>query len=237
MSNLHENKFFGDSDFLAALGLASGSSSAAVVTFTQLTGLTGDSPAQTSVYRADLTGVLVGNLQSISITDASFFLGGAPGQFSGFDLDAIKLSYTSVATAAAAALLVGEPVLDFTGGSIFTPGTQRDPVDPKLFGTGPGGNTVDDTVATLGAFDADSSTTTPDGFLSMGDGGVLSLNLTAPRDVTGLFLYIGEVGDNGEVAAGSITVSEQRVPEGGSTLVLLGIALAGLARLARFGKN
>jgi hypothetical protein len=204
------------------------------VTFTQLTGLTGGTPAGTAVYRADLSGVGISTLLSLTILDNSGGLGGATGQFSGFDLDAVKLAYTSVADAASAAALAGQNVFDFTAGSIFTPGTQRAPADAKLFGTGPTGNTVDNVVATLGAFDANSTTAIPGaaGFLSMGDNGSLTLNLTAGLSTAGLFLYIGEVGDNGEVAAGTISVSDTRVPiapDGGTTLGMLGLALAGLA--------
>src|SRR5580765_3519348 len=63
------------------------------VTFTKLTGITGGSPAGTAVYQADLSGL--GNILSITISDNSSGLGGAPGQFSGFDLDAIKISATN----------------------------------------------------------------------------------------------------------------------------------------------
>lgn len=219
---------------IAAVGLGGSEVFAATVSFTKLTGVTGGSTAATAVYRADLTGILTGTLASITIADNSGGLGGATGQFSGFDLDAIKLSYTSVSSAGDAASLVGLAVFDFVGGTIFAPGGQRPPEDPKLYGTGPGGNTVDNSVATLGAFDANSSIASPSGFLSMGDNGTLSLNLMSSVDVAGLYLYIGEVGDNGEVAAGAITVSDRpvnpTVPEGGSTVGLLALTMWGLLR-------
>jgi hypothetical protein len=201
---------------------------AAPVTFTKLTGLTGGTLAATAVYQADLSGV-GSSILSISIHDNSAGLGGSPGQFSGFDLDAIILSTTNCATAACAGALVGMSVFDFVSGIVFSPGTQRAPADPKLFGTGPGGNTVDNAVATLGLFDGES-TTGPGafGFISIGDDGVIAFNLTALVDTTGLFLYIGEVGDNGEVAASTVTVGPGRVPEP-ATVALLAIALVGLA--------
>jgi hypothetical protein len=207
------------------------------LTFTKLTGLTGGSPAGTAVYRADLSGLSLAQIQSLTIQDNSAGLGGAAGQFSGFDLDAIKLSTTLCADATCAAGLAGLSVFDFTSDTFFTPGVQRVPTDPKLFGTGPAGNTVDNSVATLGSFDANSTTTIPGaaGFISMGDGGTLSFNLTSPVSTAGLFVYIGEVGDNGEVAAGSITVSDRRIvtPEPGSILLLGTVAGALLYGLRR----
>jgi hypothetical protein len=221
----------------AALCLAAaGTAQAAPVTFTKLTGLTGDSPAGTAVFKADLSAVGLASILSISIADNSFGLGGAGGQFSGFDLDAIKLSTADCATAACASGLAGLSVFDFFSGIVFAPGAQRAPVDPKLFGTDAAGTGVDNAVATLGAFDADSTTVTPDGFLSLGDGGVISFNLTGAVSTAGLFLYIGEVGDNGELAAGSIIVRDSTVPLPPSTALVglgLGALLAARRRPAR----
>ena len=220
----------------AAASLLVSSAWSASVTLTQLSGLTGGTLAGTAVYKGDLSAVGVGSILSVQITDNSAGLGGAPGQFSGFDLDAIKLSYTDCATAACAASAAGLAIFDFAAGTLFAPGAQRTPADPRLFGTDGTGAAVDDSVATLGAFDGESTTVTPFGFLSMGDNGSISFNLTAAALSSGLFLYIGEVGDNGEVAAGSITVNNNRVPEPGS-LTLAGLALAGLTATARRRKS
>ncbi len=184
------------------------------VTFTKLTGLAGGRPAGTAVYRADLSQLGLTQILSITIKDNSGGLGGARGRFSGFDLDAIALSEVHISDAGGVGTLAPLAVFDSSpAGTLFTPGVQRPPVDPKLFGTDVTGNFVDSSVATLGLFDANSTTgPNANGFVSMGDNGVLSFNLTSAVATFGLFLYIGEVGDNGEVAAGSIEVSDTPVP-------------------------
>jgi hypothetical protein len=203
------------------------------VTFEKLTGVTGGAPAATAVFKADLSSIGIANILSMTITDDSAPDAGSPGQFSGFDLDAVILSLTDCADAACAQGLAGLNVFNFSpAGTFFTPGVQRVPVDPKLFGTGVAGNTVDNAVATLAALDGNSTTAIPgaDGFVSLGDGGVLSFNLTSLVSTEGLFLYIGEVGDNGEVVDGSITVSDRPVVPEPALLALFGVGLIGLSR-------
>jgi hypothetical protein len=215
---------------LAASIAATAGAQAASVSLTKLTGLTGDpSAAATAVYKGDLSTAGLGTFQAISVSDVSGGFGGAAGQFSGFDFDAIKLSTTDCATAACAAAAPGMSVFDFVSGVFFSPGAQRSPVDAKLFGTGPGGNTVDNSVARLGLFDG-VSTTGPGaaGFFSMGDGGSVAFNLTSATSTTGLFMYVGEVGDNGEVAGSSFRLLQNPVPEP-ETYALM---LAGLAVVA-----
>jgi hypothetical protein len=139
--------------------------------------------------------------------------------------------------------LPGLNVFDFTSGLLFTPGTQRAPSAALLFGAGPGASTVDNSVATLGVFDANFTTGGAGafGFLSMGDGGELSFNLTSILSTAGLYLYIGGVGNNGEVVDGTITISSNPVdprvvPIPGSLSLMLGaLAFGGLVLRKRRG--
>jgi hypothetical protein len=211
------------------------------LSFTKLTGLTGDNPAQTAVYRAELTDIGI-DISAVKISDNSSGLGGSPGQFSGFDFDGIKLSNSLTNNASDVNTITSLNVFNFSSaGTSFTPGTQRSPADRKLFGTTATGDSIDDSVATLESFDANSTTnTTPplpiaDGFVSLGDNGIVEFNLTSsvPSD-SPLYLYIGEVGDNGEVAASQITVSDDngvgelpKVPEPSFLLSLLSLGVLG----------
>lgn len=218
----------------AALATTLGVAHAEPLTLTKLTGVTGGTLAATAVFRADLAAAGLGTFQSITIRDNSSGLGGSPGQFSGFDLDAILISDQLCDTAACAQGLTGLSVFDFLNGTFFTPGAQRDPADPKLYGTNGAGTAVDNAIATLGLLDGESSTATPFGFVSMGDDGVLSFNLTSLLSTAGLYLYVGEVGDNGEALAGSFTISDQKVPEPGAlSLVLAALAAGALTRRRR----
>ena len=64
----------------------------------------------------------------------------------------------------------------------------------------------------------------------MGVTGSIDFNLTSAAATAGLFLYIGEVGDIGEVAAGEIVVREVRTVSepGGLALAMLVLTGAGL---------
>jgi hypothetical protein len=224
----------------AAMALVSTNASAADVTLAKLTGTTGGNPAQTAVYGADLSS-FGDEITAISIRDNSSKLGGSPGAFSGFDLDGIKLSTTVCASASCVKGLAGLPVFDFTAaGTTFLPGSQRAPAAARLYGT-TGSNVLSNSLATLGLFDGNSDINNPFGFLSMGDNGKITFTLNQAVSLQGLWLYIGEVGDNGEVAASDITIftggtggGGGGVPEPSTWLMMIGgIGFAGAAMRRR----
>lgn len=202
------------------------------LSFTKLSGVTGGNPQGTAVYRAQLSNIGFDNISSISIGDSNVGIGGEPGRFSGFDFDGVKLSRTLISNASGINGIAGLDVFDFSPTrTVFTPGTKRPSTNPALSGDlfGTNGDSINNLVATLQTFDGNSVTNTNAfGYASLGDGGQVGFNLTSPVSTRSpLYLYIGEVGDNGEVATAQITVSDEpiRIPEPTSlaALSLMGI--------------
>ena len=197
--------------FGAALVFLSVSNAHAATVDISLTRLSGSVAQGTAIFRADLSSVNFENLLSIKLVDSNSMVGGSSGQYSGFDLDAIKLSQTFASTAAQARDAAGIDVFDFTtNGTIFNPGTQRAPADAKLNGTDASGAAVDPAFATLGEFDAIFFGA---GSVTLGDGGSIAFNLKSELSTSNLYLYLGEVsGDAGEALDGSLLVSNTAVP-------------------------
>jgi hypothetical protein len=193
--------------------------------FTKLSGLTGGSPSQTAVFRAEIP--VLDDITSIVIKDNSQGKGGSYGQVSGFDLDAIKLSSIFTKNAADVNSIAGLDVFDFSSnGTVLTLGTQRPPVASQLFGNI--GGVINNSVATLENFDA-NSTTDPKkifGFVALGDGGKIAFKLKSPLSITTpLYLYFAEVGDNGEVATVEVMGTQIPEPTSVAALSLMGIFL------------
>lgn len=202
------------------------------ISLTPLSGVVADG---TRIYRADLSAVGINELSTITLTDNNSGIGGSPGEYSGYDLDAIKLSYTLATTSAEAS---AAPVLDalaFTdAATLYSPGTQRPPADAKLAGTNAQGTGVDFGFATLGDFDGIYF---GPGSVTLGDGGSITFNLSAPVSIEGLYLYLGEVSGE-ETLAGTVVVSdvaEIPLPAAGWLLgsALIGLGLTGKKRAAR----
>ena len=205
-----------------------------------LTALTGDTFQSTGIVKANLSGLGLTQLASIKVVDDGG-TSGSPGIWSGFDMAGIKLSTTDCLTAACADGLVGESVFDFVNNVLFTAGTMDAtgaPLNgPCLAGTSGGGCTVDDSIATLGDFDAtfNSGTGAHSGFLSLGRNGSIAFNLTMLVSlVDPIFLYIGEVGNNGEALIGAVEISDipSAVPVP-AAVWLFGTALLGFVGMSR----
>lgn len=184
--------------------------------FEKLDGLTGlSSNPRTAVFRADFSDIGF-DINSITIADSASGQGGASGAFSGFDLDAIKLSNTKIDNAEEIKNLPGLDIFDFSPvKTIFTPGTQRSPVNPEypnLFGTI--NDNINNAVATLEKFDDQSAAdvNNSDGAVSLGDGGKIGFDLKDTiQQGEPVYLYIGESGNNGETIEGNITVSNRPI--------------------------
>jgi hypothetical protein len=216
------------------------------LTFTRLEGIINKNiknGAGTAIYRASLsTGY---DITAIQISDIIGIAGGSPGQFTGLDLDAIKISDRLITNAEDIKTLTELSVFDFNSERTkFIAGTQRDPGNSKfrdlfkgdhLFGTKKCGDNqycVDNNIATIGNFDANAITdNTARGFMSFGEGGQLILNLTetvSTHEQKPLYFYAAEVGDN-ERLRGRVTATgrKRRVPEptGLGALSLMGLYL------------
>jgi len=216
-----------------------------------LTLLGGQTPQATGVFQANLSGLGLTNLASISLTDDGG-TSGSPGIWSGFDLAGIKLSHTDCSgmgmgsancAAGLAGLNVNGDIFDFVNDVLFTPGTMDATgaplAGPCLAGTSGVGCDFDNSIATLGDFDAifDGVLGTFDGFLSLGRGGNISFNLTSLLALGGstVYLYVGEVGNNGEKLTGSIEISDISIPAVPipAAIWLFGTALIGFVGMSR----
>jgi Ca2+-binding RTX toxin-like protein len=185
----------------------------------------------TTIYRADLTNLGI-DIRSLLLTDSDSALGGSPGRFSGFDLDAIVLSGARVDSVPSADALNNEAflpkrnVFDFsTSGVFLKPGAQRFGGEQAadLNGTV---NGMLDGLNTLGVFDATGQTGTIGGRVTLGDGGSIGFNLTeAVSTQEPLYLYISESGiSTEETVRATVSASSDTITPTGDLSTDLGTA-------------
>ena len=176
---------------------------------------------QTFVTRYDLASSGFANVTQLIIEDLANG-GGAVGELSGFDLDGILVSPTSIGSAFGIPGLATINISADINSAAFTGGAFQPPAPVSGLLVGESANDViDNAFATLDVMDADGLSPFSGGFLSMGEGGKLVVTFSSPIDTSvNRWLYIGgDIGGNGDAAAVSV------VPEPGS--IALGLMAAG----------
>ena len=205
---------------------------ASTVTTSNVEQLTGKVNDFSTVFKYDLSTIGLSSLTGINIVDRGDLGGTLGSSGTGLDIDAVLISTVDCADAACVAGLASAAAFDFDNLS-FTAGTILD--HDWLFGAAADGS-VDPALATLGAFDASTSTMT--GWLSFGLDGSLALDLLTSLSLTGgqFFLYVAEAGMTGEFDAeriqfvGEDDVLVNPVP---AALPLMLTGLAGFAAARR----
>lgn len=192
---------------------------------------------QSTLFRADLTGLGLSVVSSITLIDIDVS-GGADGVFSGFDLDALVLDRDG--DLATTDDQFSPFSLEFQAGSqrpttnqnqlAFSDGGTNPAVDGPVFGADDA-TTINPGQSTLDAFDAVSSdnVNTAAGFLTFGDDGQLIANFADIAIGDSLFLLIAEVGGQ---AGEEVMARVSQVPLPGAVwLFLTGLmALIGFTR-------
>jgi len=214
------------------LGFAT-SVQAAIITPTFINiGIDSTSAQSTTVLKADLVGLGIGQISSITVNDSNSGTGGSAGAYSGFDLDALFLDLDGDY------LTLGDQIyassFDFTAGAIRAGSAPASNTAGALNGS-IDDSTVDGAFATLNAIDAIFFST---GSISLGDGGSLTAFFD-PAEAIGasLFLFVGEVGTGvGENITGLIEISDTPVPEP-SIIALFGLGLLGIGFARRRKHN
>jgi Ca2+-binding RTX toxin-like protein len=149
----------------------------------------------TAIYRVDLTQSGFSTIKTITVADDNVISGGS-GAVSGIELDFVRLSSISTASASAVASLSGEDAFNFApSGIVFSPGflqpgSSGDNYKPYLSGTD--ANIYNPDKATLGTRDGSSSSST--GAISLGEGGKIQFLLSHVVSTDGKYLYVGERG-------------------------------------------
>lgn len=183
----------------------------------------------TRMYRADLTGLGLTEVAAVTIKDSNSGLGGSPGIYSGFDLDAVFLDQDGSLATIADRIFVS--ALMFSAGTLRPGGV----LPPSSSGGTTNGSTatgVDEPFATLNDVDAIWFGT---GSLTLGDGGSLVAAFASAVEIgSSMFLFVGEVsGDPGEIVDASIEIADvvPAVPLPATGLLLAGaLGLMGLRR-------
>jgi hypothetical protein len=185
----------------------------------------------TQVYSSDLTDNFNSSMfiSSITITDDGDAIGGGPGIFSGFDVDALFLDRDGDLNTTSDRIFPAS--YSFIAGSTrptSNPGYLPDAAHPGPTFGALDATTIDYATATLNSIDAIlGDNTVADGELCLGDGGELTA-FFSPWAPIGhhLYLFLGEVGTTANAEYAAISATAQ-VP-GPATILLLASGLAAM---------
>lgn len=171
----------------------------------------------TAIYELDLSRISERVISSVTVLDDRIISGGTSSD-SGFDLDFFfvsdfRLSGTGVANVLATGSYT--PVINYSGGVAFTPGFQQ--AGNRTFentnGTGTlsgttTGNLYAPSQATLNALDGsvDGSNL---GYLSLGEGGNVTFQLSQAIGTVGRYVYLGDVGGGNDDVFVSFNLSSE----------------------------